>query len=164
MFGAITSLMRSTLPPRCRPAVSFAYRSHIRHFTSRPPRVEATWTGVVDNSPAPVRQTLEGVLTAEDIWKNKSVEAIRRANEKPPANAYAGRSVNVKGANVGEAFGRLQAILSRNKVQAQLRRAERHEKKGVKRRRLSSERWRKQFAHEVRRKVQLVAKIRNRGA
>lgn len=51
---------------------------------------------------------------------------------------------------MGDAYLRLNQILSRNKVKAQLRRAERHEKKGEKRRRLSSERWRRQFAHEVR--------------
>ncbi|KAG6818138.1 hypothetical protein H0H87_000043 [Tephrocybe sp. NHM501043] len=103
-------------------------------------------------------------LTPEELWKAKSAEALRRLTDRPPANAYTGRSVTVKGGNVADAYGRLQSILQRNKVQAQLRRAERHEKKGVKRRRLSSERWRKQFAHEVRRKVELVAKIRNRGA
>lgn len=62
--------------------------------------------------------------------------------------------------------------------------AERHEKKGYKRRRLESERWRRRFAHEVcsdpflrarydcegfvfvqvRKKVQIVNEIRARGA
>ena len=50
---------------------------------------------------------------------------------------------------MAEAYRRLTNILQRNKVRPQLRLAERHEKKGEKRRRLSSERWRKRFAHEV---------------
>jgi Ribosomal protein S21 len=40
--------------------------------------------------------------------------------------------------------------LARNRVRYELRLAERHEKKGVKRRRLESERWRIRFADEVR--------------
>jgi small subunit ribosomal protein MRP21 len=50
---------------------------------------------------------------------------------------------------VADAYQRLHNILQRNKVKRQLKLAERHEKKGEKRRRLSSERWRKQFAHEA---------------
>ncbi|KAF8478700.1 hypothetical protein DFH94DRAFT_633120 [Russula ochroleuca] len=75
-----------------------------------------------------------------------------------------GRSVEVKNGNVAEALGRLQYTLQRNRVQLELRLTARHEKKGYKRRRLSSERWRRRFAHEVRKKVQLVNKIRARGA
>lgn len=68
-----------------------------------------------------------------------------------------------------------------NNVVKELRMAERHEKKGDKRRRLRSERWRRRFAHEVslvlllvrlcyerclqvRKKVQLVNEIRARGS
>jgi ribosomal protein S21 len=82
----------------------------------------------------------------------------------PPKGPYAGRSVEVKNGNVAEALGRLQYTLQRNRVQLELRLTARHEKKGYKRRRLSSERWRRRFAHEVRKKVQLVNKIRARGA
>lgn len=58
--------------------------------------------------------------------------------------------MKVSNNDVGDALARLNGILSRNKVRAQLYLAQRHEKKGVKRRRLESERWRRQFAHEVR--------------
>lgn len=51
--------------------------------------------------------------------------------------------------NLADAFKRLDGILARNRVRRQLKLAERHEKKGVKRRRLESERWRRLFAHEV---------------
>ncbi|KAH7930799.1 hypothetical protein BV22DRAFT_999853 [Leucogyrophana mollusca] len=77
--------------------------------------------------------------------------------------ALVGRRVFVNG-DLGEAFARLQSRLRRNRVTADLRVQSRHEKKGVKRRRLRSERWRKQFANEVRKKVQLVSTIRRRGA
>lgn len=51
--------------------------------------------------------------------------------------------------NVAEAFKKLEQCLSRNRVKPELRLAERHEKKGAKRRRLESERWRIRFADEV---------------
>jgi ribosomal protein S21 len=60
-----------------------------------------------------------------------------------------GRSVEVKNGNVADALSRLQYALQRNRVIPELKLAARHEKKGYKRRRLSSERWRKRFAHEV---------------
>ncbi|KAF8894592.1 hypothetical protein BD779DRAFT_1467185 [Infundibulicybe gibba] len=102
--------------------------------------------------------------SVEERWKARSRDALSQLARRPPANAYSGRSVKVTNGNVAEAYKQLENILSRNKVKAQLRLAARHEKKGVKRRRLSSERWRKNFAHEVRQKVQLVSKIRDRGA
>lgn len=65
---------------------------------------------------------------------------------------HVGRRVFVggNGSNLPAAFKRLDAILSRNKVRTQAVQSERHEQKGAKRRRLSSERWRRRFAHEVR--------------
>ncbi|KXN82094.1 hypothetical protein AN958_03252 [Leucoagaricus sp. SymC.cos] len=78
-------------------------------------------------------------------------------------NPYSGRTVTVT-KNLGDSLKILDGILSRNKVKVQLRLTERHEKKGCKRRRLASERWRNQFANEVRKKVQLVMKMRDRGA
>jgi ribosomal protein S21 len=60
-----------------------------------------------------------------------------------------GRSVEVKNGNVAEALNTLQYTLQRNRVAMELRLTARHEKKGYKRRRLSSERWRRRFAHEV---------------
>ena len=64
-------------------------------------------------------------------------------------SAHLGRSVEVRNGNVGEALAQLQTILQRNRVQAEIRATSRHEKKGEKRRRLRSQRWRRRFAHEV---------------
>jgi hypothetical protein len=50
---------------------------------------------------------------------------------------------------LGEGFRRLQTRLRRNRLIQEVSRQRRHEKKGVKRRRLSSERWRRMFANEV---------------
>ncbi|KAN0123877.1 hypothetical protein V8E52_002367 [Russula decolorans] len=73
----------------------------------------------------------------------------RMATLKPPKGPYAGRSIEVKNGNVADALNQLQYTLQRNRVVAELRLTARHEKKGYKRRRLSSERWRRRFAHEV---------------
>jgi ribosomal protein S21 len=61
----------------------------------------------------------------------------------------AGRSVKVMNGNIADAYRKLEIRLARNHVRYELKMTERHEKKGVKRRRLSSERWRKRFADEV---------------
>ncbi|KAF9264703.1 hypothetical protein L218DRAFT_841622, partial [Marasmius fiardii PR-910] len=100
----------------------------------------------------------------EDLWTEMSKEVMAELDRRPPHDPYHGRSLKVVDGDVQEAFRRLNTVLSRNKVVKQLRMTERHEKKGVKRRRLESERWRRLFAHEVRKNVQLVTKIRNRGA
>ncbi|THU90715.1 hypothetical protein K435DRAFT_760059, partial [Dendrothele bispora CBS 962.96] len=101
--------------------------------------------------------------TPDQRWAEKSKNA-QEALERSHINPYSGRSVPVTDGNVASALKKLDTILNRNKVRKQLRLTERHEKKGVKRRRLESERWRRLFAHEVRKNVQLVTKIRNRGA
>lgn len=75
--------------------------------------------------------------------------ALQLSNMHFSTASHAGRSVFVRG-DLASAFRRLDHILSRNKVRAQAVQSERHEQKGAKRRRLSSERWRRRFAHEVR--------------
>ncbi|KAG2157078.1 hypothetical protein DEU56DRAFT_905750 [Suillus clintonianus] len=98
--------------------------------------------------------------TVDELWAARS----QSATFNPPADPYTGRRVLVNGGDLGEAFRRLQTRLRRNRVIQEVSRQRRHEKKGVKRRRLSSERWRRMFANEVRKKVQLVSTIRRRGA
>ncbi|RDX56882.1 hypothetical protein OH76DRAFT_1426796 [Lentinus brumalis] len=75
-----------------------------------------------------------------------------------------GRSVSVEKGDVHSALVKLKGILTINAVRYTHVRDERHEKKGEKRNRLKSQRWRRRFAHEVRKKVQLVNEIRARGA
>lgn len=60
-----------------------------------------------------------------------------------------GRSVMVRDGDTGTAYNRLRSILSRNNILREANMAKRHEKRGVKRRRLASERWRRVFANEV---------------
>ena len=89
--------------------------------------------------------------------------------------------MKVERGDVAGALHKLNDILSANGVRSAHIRDERHEKKGEKRNRLKSLRWRRRFAHEVRpkrptsvpvvltlaqvrKKVLLVKQIRARGA
>ncbi|KAI0957591.1 hypothetical protein AcW1_005933 [Taiwanofungus camphoratus] len=100
--------------------------------------------------------------TAEEIWKYRE-DLIVQSLPKP-TDAYSGRSIDVYNKDVAAAFAKLRRTIIQNGVVKELRLAERHEKKGDKRRRLKSERWRRRFAYEVRKKVQLVNEIRARGS
>ncbi|KAH6918605.1 hypothetical protein BKA70DRAFT_1554640 [Coprinopsis sp. MPI-PUGE-AT-0042] len=102
--------------------------------------------------------------TVEQMWAKQSAAALAAAARQPPAGPYSGRSVPVRRGNVAQSIRLLDTILQKNRVRQMLRQQQRHEKRGEKLRRLRSERWRKRFANEVREKVQLVTKIRNRGA
>ncbi|KAG2368523.1 hypothetical protein BDR07DRAFT_1349324, partial [Suillus spraguei] len=83
--------------------------------------------------------------TPDELWAERS----RNASFNPPADPYTGRRLGVPvNGDLGEIFRRLQARLRRNRVIQEVSRQRRHEKKGVKRRRLSSERWRRMFANE----------------
>ncbi|TFY72692.1 hypothetical protein EVG20_g290 [Dentipellis fragilis] len=136
-----------------------------RLFATKPSNAEdsVNWA-VLDTTYDTQRnvRTTQHVMSAEARWEERSKTVV--AGLLPPSNAYAGRSVEVRNGAVTEALRRLQTTLSRNRVQQELRATARHEKKGVKRRRLRSQRWRRRFAHEVRKKVQLVNAIRARGA
>ena len=103
-------------------------------------------------------------MTPEERWSmlSRSRTAISTLPKGPYAGKVAtdivftifsftcpGRSIEVKNGNVAEALNRLQYTLGRNRVARELKLTARHEKKGYKRRRLSSERWRRRFAHEV---------------
>ena len=52
--------------------------------------------------------------------------------------------------DIADATRKLDRIMMENNVWRELRLTQRHEKKGAKRRRLSSERWRTRFKDEVR--------------
>ncbi|RPD66034.1 hypothetical protein L226DRAFT_566517 [Lentinus tigrinus ALCF2SS1-7] len=98
----------------------------------------------------------------EVIWANW--EKLQVAHLPRPHTPYFGRSVYVEKGDVQSALVKLKGILTINAVRPSHVRDERHEKKGEKRNRLKSQRWRRRFAHEVRKKVQLVNEIRARGA
>ncbi|KAH9901290.1 hypothetical protein C8Q73DRAFT_786671 [Cubamyces lactineus] len=128
----------------------------------KPPSIhgrETLWSHLHDLAHDALKKTEK---TPEEVWR------IREKTEVPnlprPNDAYSGRSVPVINKDVSMALTKLRGILTVNAVRQTSVRDERHEKKGEKRNRLRSLRWRRRFAHEVRKKVQLVNEIRARGA
>jgi hypothetical protein len=127
----------------------------------------ANWTHLNDlYSKAVDVKSKERPNSPDEKWATQS--RSRMAHLKPPKGPYAGttvffspsnlkafsyinpgRSVEVRNGNVADALNHLQFTLYTNRVVKELRLTARHEKKGYKRRRLSSERWRRRFAHEV---------------
>ncbi|KAJ3937629.1 MAG: hypothetical protein NXY57DRAFT_1079884 [Lentinula lateritia] len=88
--------------------------------------------------------------TPAEIWaQNSHVTRMSIAEAGLVNDPYSGHSSHVVDGDLADAFRRLDMILARNKVRKQLKLAERHEKKGPKRRRLESECWRWLFAHEL---------------
>ncbi|VDB82930.1 unnamed protein product [Peniophora sp. CBMAI 1063] len=108
------------------------------------------------------KQQKTGPTSVAETWADLSDKTLGRLG--PPPGKYAGRSVEVQKGDLASALRRLNTILFENRVHGERVRNLRHEKKGYKRRRLASERWRRRFAHEVRTKVELVKTIRRRGA
>ncbi|KAJ6547539.1 hypothetical protein B0H19DRAFT_953304 [Mycena capillaripes] len=146
----------------------------------RPPGPLRPYTGleIPDNSPPPpnsnetwnndfgrlVAQETGPSLSPEEQWKENSRRTVPVLQNYPIPDAYHGRSIRVRDGKFAEAVRDLDKVLYHNGVRNILKSTDRHEKKGVKRRRIQSEQWRKHFAHQVRKNVQLVHKIRRRGA
>ncbi|KAI0695891.1 hypothetical protein BC835DRAFT_1272674 [Cytidiella melzeri] len=121
-----------------------------------------SYSGLRRLSPGELAETAQLDLDPQAEWTTREATSVRLL---PPApNAYQGRTIYVSESSLGRAFDRLNGLMRQNNVSRETYRQERHEKKGYKRRRLASERWRRRFAHEVRRKVQIVNEIRARGA
>ncbi|OSD01611.1 hypothetical protein PYCCODRAFT_1436218 [Trametes coccinea BRFM310] len=171
-----------TIGSQCRPICFSSYllypaAPHIRTFVTTAARKTTVvnpawvktstesdrrqWNYLLDTSNRHLKKE-EPSKSPEDIWKMREKNEV--AYLPRPNNPYSGRSVPVIKGQVSVALNKLKGILSINAVRQTNIRDERHEKKGEKRNRLRSLRWRRRFAHEVRKKVQLVNEIRARGA
>ena len=86
-----------------------------------------------------------------------------------PLPAYGpsvGRTVEVnvnRGMDVGRAFRSLEINCARNKVRADFQRQRFHERPGLKRKRLRSERWRRRFREGFRGMVKMVSAMKKQG-
>ena len=108
-----------------------------------------------------------------------STAASRRNADLPPSipaipekplpfklNASVGRSVTVdseRGMDVGRAFRTLEIQCARNSVRKDFMRQRFHERAGLKRKRLRSERWRRRFKEEFKGTIAMVQKMRAQG-
>ncbi|KAF2864489.1 hypothetical protein K470DRAFT_208573 [Piedraia hortae CBS 480.64] len=89
--------------------------------------------------------------------------------EKPlpmKLNASVGRTVYVrpdKSMDLARSFRALEVKCAQNKVRKEARTQKFHERPGLKRKRLKSERWRARFKENFRSTVQMVQKLRGQG-
>ncbi|KAI0361990.1 hypothetical protein OH77DRAFT_1515316 [Trametes cingulata] len=151
---------QSTLPAR-----AFATSSVVAESSPVTPlwyRTAGGWNSQWDHLIDITKNKSNEEVSPEAVWAEREKTEVRRLPK--PNDAYSGRSVPVINHEVSFALTKLKGILAINAVRQTNVRDERHEKKGEKRNRLKSQRWRRRFAHEVRKKVQLVNEIRARGA
>jgi len=77
-----------------------------------------------------------------------------------------GRTVRIdsrKGMDVGRAFRQLDIAVARNRVRADFTKQKFHERPGLRRKRLKSERWRRKFKEGFRGMVKMVNAMRKKG-
>ncbi|KIJ69439.1 hypothetical protein HYDPIDRAFT_145509, partial [Hydnomerulius pinastri MD-312] len=156
------SVSFTSLPSRATAATCRTLISGPRHSSPRFPHTTTTTISAhIRNIFAQALDTKsrqQETLTPAQIWAQRSANL----NLPPPPDTWSGRRIPVENGNLNYALIKLGRRLKSNNVYRELRLASRHEKKGDKRARLSSERWRKRFADEVRKKIQLVSTIRRR--
>lgn len=70
---------------------------------------------------------------------------------------------NNRGMDVGKAFRTLEMLCSRNSVRKDFMRQRFHERPGLKRKRLKSERWRRNFKKAFKETVGMVVRMRRQG-
>lgn len=106
--------------------------------------------------------------------QNNTRRSAPKNNNQPPApatpsiklNASVGRTVAVdssRGMDVGRAFRTLDAAITRNQVRKHARLQRFHERPGMKRKRLKSERWRRRFKEGFRQMVKRVQGMKAQG-
>lgn len=96
----------------------------------------------------------------------RSVEPQRLPDPLPAYGPSVGRTVAVdtaRGMDVGRAFRSLEMNCGRNKVRADFNRQRFHERPGLKRKRLRSERWRRRFREGFRGMVKMVNAMKKQG-
>ncbi|GJE95119.1 ribosomal protein S21/MRP21 [Phanerochaete sordida] len=164
-------------------ALSRSSQATLRRLHPSPPRVLAAVRAyAIDprfsllnlrNIPNPAAPTDEGwravrdavntnARSPEEIWASRE-PTVNNLNR--PNGPFIGRSAYINPqTSLGQAYTKLRNTIRSNNLFREVKLQARHEKKGYKRRRLESERWRRRFAHEVRMKIQIVKEIRARGA
>lgn len=111
---------------------------------------------------------ISGMLDPMDRFK-KSTGPVKLQMPEPLAvrlTPSLGRTVRIdnnKGMDVGRAFRQLDIAVSRNKVRADFAKQRFHERPGLRRKRLKSERWRKKFKEGFRGMVKMVSAMKKKG-
>ncbi|KAF1353823.1 hypothetical protein BDV97DRAFT_396631 [Delphinella strobiligena] len=104
--------------------------------------------------------------TGAHNFRTNKPEPVRLPDPLPAYGPSVGRTVAVdpnRGMDVGRAFRSLEINCSRNKVRADFNRQRFHERGGLKRKRLRSERWRRRFKEGFRGMVKMVSQMKKQG-
>ncbi|THY79732.1 hypothetical protein D6C86_01720 [Aureobasidium pullulans] len=97
-----------------------------------------------------------------DMLYRPEIKPVRDLDFTPSPTL--GKTVLVKnGGDVGRAFRQVEALCGRNKVRSDFNKQRFHERPGLKRKRLHSERWRRRFKESFRGTVKMVNKMRKQG-
>lgn len=94
------------------------------------------------------------------------VPSIAQKPKYPRLDASTGRSIDLdpsKGRDLVRGLGQLNSLLARNKVRADFNKQRFHERPGLKRKRLKSQRWRKRFKEGFREVVGRVSALTRKG-
>lgn len=97
-----------------------------------------------------------------EITQKKTKRAVRTVRSRPAV----GRTIEVipeKGVDFGRALKNLEVSCAVNRVRQDVMRQRFHERPGMKRKRLKSERWRKMFKESFRATVMRVKEMRRKG-
>lgn len=92
--------------------------------------------------------------------------SIAQKPKYPRLDASTGRSIDLdpsKGRDLVRGLGQLNSLLARNKVRADFNKQRFHERPGLKRKRLKSQRWRKRFKEGFREVVGRVSALTRKG-
>jgi len=92
--------------------------------------------------------------------------SIAQKSKYPRLDASTGRSIDLdpsKGRDLVRGLGQLNSLLARNKVRADFNKQRFHERPGLKRKRLKSQRWRKRFKEGFREVVGRVSALTRKG-
>ena len=113
-------------------------------------------------------QEMSGVGTS--LGASKATENIRRGTRRATrtvrSSPSVGRAIEVvpdRGMDVGRALKSLHRLCLRNKVAADFRSQRFHERPGIKRKRLKSQRWRRAFKASFHATVMRVKEMRRKG-
>lgn len=100
------------------------------------------------------------------LQQNTTLKPAKRAKRTVRSRPAVGRTIEVvpdRGVDVGRALRNLEVSCSANRVKLDQARQRFHERPGMKRKRLKSERWRKMFKESFRAMVTRVIEMRRKG-
>ena len=98
-------------------------------------------------------------------WNNQAGPPAVEKTEPPPMRLgpRLGRTIKIDPNNPGKAFKQLDALCARNRIRADAAKQRFHERPGLKRKRLKSERYRRRFKIAFTATVARVKEMRRKG-